>query len=204
MTQIPKLKGLVLLLILTILLVVPVSFGLELVPLNQEYTLWADVTANGEFYDAFYAQITLIDPNQTTQISNQNMTKLSTGVFYYNYTFDTKGEWFGFVEFYNTTDNRVAIASQTLIVRDSIEDFLMIPIEILIILITGFLTFMAWYIKNYGLFIGIGLFYIIIPFIVDLTVISIPTAFGYIFFMLAGIGIIYQGISFTLTERKQK
>ena len=96
----------------------------ERIPLNQEYTLWADIISNGVFFNVDDARLTLIDPNQTIHLNNQSMIKYSDGIYYYNYSFNITGNWFGFVEFYNTTD-KIAIASQTLTVSESTEDLFM-------------------------------------------------------------------------------
>lgn len=78
------------------------------------------------------------------------------------------------------------------------------PSELYLISLVIALIFVSWYIKNYAILIGSGLFMIIIPFVTNLSDFNIPNSFSYIFFILAGISIIYQGISFLMNERQPK
>jgi hypothetical protein len=108
----------VLMMLCAVITLSSLAFATEVAPLNEEYIIWADITQNGQFFSATNATLTLITPEKTIALNSTEMINYATGIYYYNFTFNQTGEWFGFVEFSNATDV-VAIASQTLIVRES-------------------------------------------------------------------------------------
>lgn len=191
----------ILLLGLVLLLTLGLAFGSDVPILGEDYTLWADITKEGFFFPATNATITLINPNNTIIVNDEQMINYSAGIFTYVYSFNQVGEWFGYVQFYNDT-TVVAIASQSLIVRESSGK--MIEEKYIFLIVVAMLTFLAFYLKNYAILIGTGIFFMIVPFVFNFNWNILGGSFQYLMFMLIGLAILYQGISELLHERKKR
>lgn len=176
------------------------AFATELPTLNEDYTIWATITQDNILFNAQNATITLINPSGSTVITDAQMTEYSTGIFTYDFNFTIVGEWFGIVNFYNTT-SLIATTSNSIIVRE-IQDN-MIPDNFLIIILITMLGFFAFYIKNYALLLSTGILFMVAPFIYNFGWDALGGGFQYLAFMLIGLALIFQAISLFLDERKR-
>ena len=176
------------------------AFATELPTLNEDYTIWATITQDNILFNAQNATITLINPSGSTVITDAQMTEYSTGIFTYDFNFTIIGEWFGIVNFYNTT-SLIATTSNSIIVRE-IQDN-MIPDNFLIIILITMLGFFAFYIKNYALLLSTGILFMVAPFIYNFGWDALGGTFQYLAFMLIGLALMFQAISLFLDERKR-
>lgn len=176
------------------------AFAAELPTLNEDYTIWATVTQENILFNAQNATITLINPSGSKVITDDQMTEYSTGIFTYDFNFTIAGEWFGIVNFYNTT-SLIATTSNSIIVRE-IQDN-MIPDNFLIIILITMLGFFAFYIKNYALLLSTGILFMVAPFIYNFGWDALGGGFQYLAFMLIGLALMFQAISLFLDERKR-
>lgn len=74
----------------------------------------------------------------------------------------------------------------------------------LFLLFLLFLLMASVYIGNYAVMIFAGILFIFAPFAYDYTFGIMPTSLSILAFMLIGVAIIFQAISYYLTEKKAK
>jgi hypothetical protein len=102
-------------------LLVPFVAAQETAVLNDNYTLWADITTGSEFYSNDYTTLIIYDPQLQEQY-NTNMTQFSTGVYYYSFIPNVTGDWYAQVYFYNSSNDVVALATSTItVLNDKVE-----------------------------------------------------------------------------------
>jgi hypothetical protein len=91
------------LLIIMVLLVAPLSFADTVYgTVNKQANLYATIIST-DFYPSSQANITIINPQLVTVITNKAMTSLGTGKYVYNYTPNLTGEYLVSVQFFNST-----------------------------------------------------------------------------------------------------
>ena len=179
------------------------AYAVEIAPLNEEYVLWADITQNGQYFNSDNATITLIDPDGITTVSDAQMTQFAVGIYFYVYNFTQTGQWYGAVTFFNST-SPIAITTQTIVVIDGLGEEQMIPENYLFIIITAMLGFLAYYIRNYVLLLGVGIFLLLTPLIFTFSFGILTQTLVVLLFLLIGISMIYQAIVLITDERKNR
>ena len=107
---------------------------------NTNISWFADIYSGAGFYDADHANITIYCPNTSTYISEAPMSEFQAGRFNYTFTPNVTGNWYAYVEFYNTTA-KVATASQSMEIRE--EDFMTSDLGLAFINIIGLALFMG-------------------------------------------------------------
>ena len=96
------------------------SFGYaQTATVGKDFVLWADIKTSTDFYSADSANITLIQPNGSTFISNEAMQNVATGQFRFNFTPSQTGTWYSYVKFYNSSQDIIAVASDSFTVQNN-------------------------------------------------------------------------------------
>jgi hypothetical protein len=105
----------VLILIILAISLLPVSFADTIYgTAGQQAKLYGDVFSGTDYYNAASANVTIINSNLSTVITNQGMTKIATGRLYYNYTPTLTGEYYVTVRFYDISGTLLGTGSNLL------------------------------------------------------------------------------------------
>lgn len=176
-------------------------FGNEIATVDEEHLIWADIISGANFFSVNSVQINIYNPQKTLTYSD-NMTFFSAGQYTYNFTPDITGAWYAVVTYYNTT-SKIATSTSTITVIQNQGD-IMINESILLVLIGIALVFLAYYITNWAIMVGAGIWFLIIAFYVDVIQTPVGQFSETLFFLLIGLLLIYQGIAYLMNEKKKR
>lgn len=123
---------------------VPCVFASDWGYINEPLQLWGDVFQNNTFYAATNANITLYAPNLSVVLNNVPASAIKTGVFEYNYTPDSQGVYYAYVNFYSgssfigSASQSFAVVKRSLVNMEILTAFLLIIIGLVFVLIAKY------------------------------------------------------------------
>jgi len=101
-----------------ILLAIPFSFAGDIGTVNEQMTLWADALTGTGYYSGLTANITVRNSTGSVVVDNQSMIQVATGLFAYNFTPSTTGQFYTNTIYANNTA-LVGIATSTFYIQDA-------------------------------------------------------------------------------------
>ena len=161
--------------------------------------MYADITANGAFFNVNRTTVNIIDKNNNTILTTTDMTKIGTGQYAVNFTPNQSGTYYEYFTYYNST-GMFGQSSDSLTVVDNIpiattEAFDMILSTFLLFAIGLAFLAVGYYTKIDELWLFSGIW-----FIANTALLIVNTGLGSLLssssmlFALVGVMIIYYYI----------
>jgi len=176
--------------------------------LNETTRIWSDVVSGSSFYNSANATLDIYDSSGSTIQTDINMSKFSTGIYYYDFTPSQTGNYYATVSIRNSTNDVVGVGSETIFILNNDANAYEALVQyfgsqtmwenIILIGIFILLYIVGFTVKSEVLIFGAGL--VAFAMAIQLTIFSV-VAFNVIFAILLGLGAIYHGILMLLKKK---